>query len=65
MNVLFHRTRKGPARHPGPACGGTSAGLCRIMRDVRDAWYETLFYSVWGSPWVRWFGRKHEGGRTL
>ena len=36
-----------------------------LGRDLRDSWYETCFYSVWGMPWARWFGRTHQLGRTL
>jgi len=36
-----------------------------VFRDVRNAWYETLFYSMWASPWARWFGRNHAERRTL
>ncbi|WP_420411420.1 DUF3141 domain-containing protein [Roseibium sp.] len=36
-----------------------------LFRDLRDTWYENLFYSIWGSPYMRWFGRTHQPGRTL
>ncbi|MGF1447425.1 MAG: DUF3141 domain-containing protein [Pikeienuella sp.] len=36
-----------------------------LMRDMRDAMYEVMFLSFWGSPWARWFGRSHRPGRTL
>ncbi|CTQ72901.1 DUF3141 domain-containing protein [Roseibium alexandrii] len=36
-----------------------------LFRDLRDTWYENLFYTVWGSPYMRWFGRTHQPGRTL
>ena len=36
-----------------------------LMRDLRDSWYELYFFSVWGSPWGRWFGQSHQPGRTL
>ncbi|MEO0821114.1 MAG: DUF3141 domain-containing protein, partial [Pseudomonadota bacterium] len=36
-----------------------------MMRDARDTLYEMTFFTVWGSPWARWFGRTHQPGRTL
>jgi hypothetical protein len=36
-----------------------------FYRDVRDAWYEIAFLSVWGSPWAYWFGHTHQQQRTL
>lgn len=36
-----------------------------LYRDVRDALYENLFYSIWGTPLMRWFGRTHQPSRTL
>lgn len=36
-----------------------------LYRDVRDMLYETTFFSLWGSPTARWFGRTHQPGRTL
>lgn len=36
-----------------------------LYRDLRDTAYETLFYSLWGSPYMRWFGRTKQPGRTL
>ncbi len=36
-----------------------------LFRDLRDTWYENLFYSIWGSPPMRWFGRSYQAGRTL
>ncbi len=36
-----------------------------LYRDIRDALYENLFYSIWGSPQMRWFGRTHQPSRTL
>ena len=35
------------------------------MRDIRDAWYEQLFYLMWSNPWARTFGKTHEVRRTL
>ncbi len=34
-------------------------------RDMRDAWHEWLFYSVWSAPWAQTFGRSHQLRRTL
>jgi pimeloyl-ACP methyl ester carboxylesterase len=36
-----------------------------LFRDLRDTMYENLFYSLWGSPYMRWFGRTRQPGRTL
>ncbi|MCK7615446.1 DUF3141 domain-containing protein [Roseibium sediminicola] len=36
-----------------------------LYRDLRDTAYENLFYSLWGSPYMRWFGRTKQPGRTL
>jgi len=36
-----------------------------LYRDLRDTAYENLFYSLWGSPYMRWFGRSRQPGRTL
>ncbi|MEM8701720.1 MAG: DUF3141 domain-containing protein [Pseudomonadota bacterium] len=36
-----------------------------LFRDVRDTMYENLFYTIWGSPYMRWFGRSKQPGRTL
>lgn len=36
-----------------------------LFRDLRDTMYENLFYTVWGSPYMRWFGRTKQPGRTL
>lgn len=36
-----------------------------LSRDLRDMMYELTFFSVWGTPWARWFGHTHEPGRTL
>ncbi|UDQ91193.1 DUF3141 domain-containing protein [Xanthobacter autotrophicus] len=35
-----------------------------IIRDVRDAWYETLFFSIYATPQMRWFGRNFNFERT-
>ena len=35
------------------------------MRDVRDACYENLFFSIWSTPWARWFGRDLSAHRAL
>ncbi|MEM9630755.1 MAG: DUF3141 domain-containing protein [Pseudomonadota bacterium] len=36
-----------------------------FFRDMRDAAYESMFFSIWGTPYMRWFGRTHQPGRTL
>jgi len=36
-----------------------------LYRDVRDTMYENMFFSIWGTPYMRWFGRTHQPGRTL
>ncbi len=36
-----------------------------LWRDLRDARYEQTFFSIWGTPWMRSFGRSHEAQRTL
>jgi len=36
-----------------------------LFRDLRDTAYESLFFTLWGSPFMRWFGRTHQPGRTL
>ncbi len=35
-----------------------------IIRDLRDAWYETLFFSIYATPQARWFGRNFNFERT-
>ncbi len=34
-------------------------------RDLRDAWYEGMFFSLWGGPLAAWFGKKNAAPRTL
>ncbi|MCI4663402.1 MAG: DUF3141 domain-containing protein [Neomegalonema sp.] len=36
-----------------------------FARDIRDAWYEWLFFATWSTPWARAFGRTHQLRRTL
>ncbi|WP_306143367.1 DUF3141 domain-containing protein [Roseibium sp. MMSF_3412] len=36
-----------------------------LFRDLRDTMYENLFYTMWGTPYMRWFGRSRQPGRTL
>lgn len=36
-----------------------------FWRDSRDMAYELAFFSIWGTPWARAFGRTHEARRTL
>lgn len=35
-----------------------------IIRDVRDAWYEATFYSIYATPYMHWFGRNYSFERT-
>jgi len=36
-----------------------------FWRDARDMGHELAFYSLWGTPWARVFGKTHEARRTL
>jgi pimeloyl-ACP methyl ester carboxylesterase len=36
-----------------------------LWRDQRDMMFELAFHGVWGTPWMRMFGRTHESRRTL
>ncbi|WP_083656041.1 DUF3141 domain-containing protein [Mongoliimonas terrestris] len=36
-----------------------------LFRDQRDMLFELTFHTVWGTPWMRAFGRTHEARRTL
>ncbi|KUJ81275.1 DUF3141 domain-containing protein [Ruegeria profundi] len=36
-----------------------------LNRDLRDAWCECLFFSLWGGPLAAWFGKKNAALRTL
>ncbi|MBV8628632.1 MAG: DUF3141 domain-containing protein [Paraburkholderia sp.] len=36
-----------------------------FWRDSRDMMYESAFYHMWATPWMRVFGRTHEARRTL
>lgn len=36
-----------------------------MIRDNRDMMFETMFFSIWGTPWMRAFGKTHEASRTL
>ena len=36
-----------------------------FMRDVRDAMYENMFFSMWSTPWAATFGAPNLLGRTL
>jgi len=36
-----------------------------FIRDTRDMQFELTFFSLWGTPWARAFGRTHETRRTL
>ncbi|MDQ0504535.1 DUF3141 domain-containing protein [Xanthobacter agilis] len=35
-----------------------------VVRDIRDAWYEVTFYSIYATPFMRWFGRNYNFERT-
>jgi pimeloyl-ACP methyl ester carboxylesterase len=35
-----------------------------IVRDLRDAWYEVMFFSIYATPQMRWFGRNFNFERT-
>lgn len=35
-----------------------------IVRDIRDAWYEIAFFSLYATPHMRWFGRNFAFERT-
>ncbi len=35
-----------------------------IVRDLRDAWYEIAFFSIYATPQARWFGRNFSFERT-
>jgi tellurite resistance protein len=35
-----------------------------LMRDTRDALFESTFLSLYGSPWMHWIGRSHSFQRT-
>lgn len=35
-----------------------------IMRDLRNAWYERMFFSIYATPYMRWFGRRYAYERT-
>jgi poly(3-hydroxyalkanoate) synthetase len=35
-----------------------------LWRDMRDAWYEAAFLSIYGHPFMRWVGRRHDFQRT-
>ncbi len=36
-----------------------------LIRDARDMMMEATFFSMWGTPWARAFGKTHEARRTL
>lgn len=36
-----------------------------MFRDLRDAAYEMMFYSVWNTPWARRYGKRNSTRRTL
>ncbi|GAA0777364.1 DUF3141 domain-containing protein [Roseibium denhamense] len=57
------------ASNPFVALQNANAALIEqsldLFRDMRDTAYENMFYGIWGSPYMRWFGRTHQPGRTL
>jgi hypothetical protein len=36
-----------------------------LCRDLRDTWYEMMFYGIWGMPWAREFGQTYQLRRAL
>ena len=36
-----------------------------MYRDIRDATYEMMFYSIWNTPWARYYGKRKALRRTL
>ncbi len=36
-----------------------------MARDARDAWHEIMFFSIYATPAMRWFGRKYNDARPL
>jgi len=73
LEGLANQTRE--ARHPAKETNPFLMGM-RVMadlveqsmdmaRDMRDVGYEIAFFSMWGTPWARWFGRTHQPGRTV
>ena len=67
------RTRKErtPAREDNPflELQNANAELLEqsmdLFCDLRDTMYESFFFSVWGTPAMRWFGRSRQPGRPL
>ncbi|MTI44469.1 uncharacterized protein DUF3141 [Roseibium hamelinense] len=65
------RTERQPAAKNNPFVVAEHLGAAMVeqsldlFRDVRDTMYETMFYTMWGTPYARWFGRTHQPGRTL
>ncbi len=43
----------------------TTENAIDFLRDTRDMQFELTFFSLWGTPWARAFGRTHETRRTL
>ncbi|MEM8731816.1 MAG: DUF3141 domain-containing protein, partial [Pseudomonadota bacterium] len=41
------------------------AQMIDMGRDVRDAGYESTFFALWGTPWMRAFGGERYAPRTL
>jgi pimeloyl-ACP methyl ester carboxylesterase len=68
QNVKAARS-KAPADNPFLAAEALFVqGMEQVIdfwRDSRDLAFEMTFFTVWGSPWARAFGRTHEAKRTL
>ncbi len=43
---------------------GLVAQSLDFYRDMRDAWYELVFFGIYGSPLMDWVGRTHNFQRT-
>ena len=70
ISARIERARKpAAADNPFVLAEKVWAGLVEqgmdAWRDWRDLGYEASFYSLWGHPLARWFGRTHQPGRTL
>ncbi len=64
------RDKRAPAAADNPfrAVEAVAAGMIEqsmdLMRDMRDAMFETMFHSIWGAPWARAYGKPLAVGRT-
>ncbi|MFY2825539.1 DUF3141 domain-containing protein [Ruegeria sp. MALMAid1280] len=65
------REQRAPAAPDNPFLGLeklTADWIEQVMdlnRDLRDAWYEATFFTLWGGPLAVWFGKKYAAHRTL